>query len=90
MSSVQLYVYDLSQGMARVLSMGMVGKQIDAIWHTSVVVHGREFFFGQGVMDSVPGQTHHGRPVEIVQMGRTELSREIVLEYFQGLGESWT
>ena len=35
---VQLYVYDLSRGLARQLSMGLLGKQIDAIYHTSIVV----------------------------------------------------
>ena len=32
MVSVQLYVYDLSNGMARQLSRQMMGRQIDGIW----------------------------------------------------------
>ena len=39
---VQLYIYDLSRGLARQLSMGLLGKQIDAIYHTSIVVGGKE------------------------------------------------
>jgi hypothetical protein len=31
---VQLAVYDLSQGMARALSQGLLGIQIEGIWHT--------------------------------------------------------
>lgn len=32
-SSVQLYVYDLSNGMARQLSRQLTGRQIDGIWY---------------------------------------------------------
>jgi len=32
-SSVQLYVYDLSNGMARQLSQQLTGRQIDGIWY---------------------------------------------------------
>lgn len=35
---VKLHVYDLSQGMAKSMSMGLVGKQIDGIWHTGIYV----------------------------------------------------
>ena len=31
-SPVQLYVYDLSNGLARQLSSQLVGRQIDGIW----------------------------------------------------------
>lgn len=30
---VRLYVYDLSQGMARQMSMMLTGKQLDGIWY---------------------------------------------------------
>lgn len=35
---VKLYVYDLSNGMARAMSQSLLGTQIDAIYHTSIVV----------------------------------------------------
>ncbi|KAK4688020.1 desumoylating isopeptidase 1, partial [Tremellales sp. Uapishka_1] len=71
MSKVQLYVYDLSKGMAKSLSLALTGKQIDGIWHTSVVVFGREIFFGQGIMEARPGTTHHGPPMQIIECGTT-------------------
>ena len=43
----------------------LLGKQIDGVWHTSVVVGGTEFFFGCGVQRAVPGSTHFGRPLEV-------------------------
>ena len=41
---MQVYLYDLSQGMARALSQQFLGKQIDGIWHTGIVVYGHEYF----------------------------------------------
>lgn len=75
-SPVKLYVYDLSQGMAKQMSMALTGRQIgrsstmptrmtqphtlvidlDGIWHTSVVVYGVEYFYGQGIMTAAPGK----------------------------------
>ncbi|XP_014648742.1 PREDICTED: desumoylating isopeptidase 1 isoform X2 [Ceratotherium simum simum] len=51
---VKLYVYDLSKGLARRLSPIMLGKQLEGIWHTSIVVHKDEFFFGSGGISSCP------------------------------------
>ncbi|KAI9098096.1 PPPDE putative peptidase domain-containing protein [Phlyctochytrium arcticum] len=87
---VQLYVYDLSQGMARMLSQNLVGRQIDGIWHTSVVVFGQEYFFGQGIMQSPPGQTHHGVPLQVIPMGETQIPKDIFLDYLNGMKEHWT
>ena len=40
-NSVVLHLYDLSQGMAKAMSQAIIGKQIDGIWHTGIVVYGR-------------------------------------------------
>lgn len=32
MTPVKLYVYDLSRGLAKQMSMSLTGKQIDGIW----------------------------------------------------------
>lgn len=71
MSSVQLYVYDLSNGMARMMSLPLTGKQIDGIWHTSIVVYGREIYYGQGISECRPGMSHHGRPLQVIDFGKT-------------------
>lgn len=87
---VKLYVYDLSQGMARTMSRSLTGKQIDGIWHTSVVVFGQEFYYGQGIMTSAPGTTQHGRPLEVVDMGETYLPLEVFVEYLESLRSEYT
>ncbi|XP_028934742.1 desumoylating isopeptidase 1 [Ornithorhynchus anatinus] len=86
---VKLYVYDLSKGLARRLSPIMLGKQLEGIWHTSIVVHKDEFFFGSsGISSCPPGGTLLGPPDSVVDVGSTEVTEEIFLEYLSSLGES--
>ncbi|XP_071318642.1 desumoylating isopeptidase 1b isoform X2 [Trachinotus anak] len=86
---VKLYVYDLSRGMARQLSSLMLGKQLDGIWHTAIVVHGKEYFFvGEGINSCSPGGTPLGEPDSIVDLGFTEVPAEIFTEYLTSLAES--
>ncbi|KAJ9309882.1 hypothetical protein DTO217A2_520 [Paecilomyces variotii] len=87
---VELYVYDLSKGLARAYSLALTGVQIDAIYHTSLVFGGVEYFFGHGIQKTVPGTTHHGQPMEVLHMGRTELPGEVIQEYINSLAEVYT
>ncbi|CED82457.1 Uncharacterized conserved protein [Phaffia rhodozyma] len=81
---------DLSNGLARSLSLPLTGKQIDGIWHTSVVVFGQEVYYGQGILKSKPASTHHGAPLKIIPMGETALDEETWEEYLDGLKDHWT
>ncbi|KAF2736017.1 DUF862-domain-containing protein [Polyplosphaeria fusca] len=87
---VQLFVYDLSRGLARAMSHQFLGTQIDAVYHTSLVFDGIEYFFGQGIQTCAAGQTHHGAPMEKIQMGQTDLPMEIILEYMESLREVYS
>lgn len=87
---VELYVYDLSKGLARELSTSLLGIHIDAVYHTSLVFGGIEYFFGAGVQTSYPGSTHHGRPMEVMPLGTTNLPIEIILEYLESLKAVYT
>lgn len=87
---VKLYVYDLSRGMARAMSQSFLGTQIDAIYHTSIVYNGIEYFFGQGIQQSRPGATHHGQPMEVVDLGQTQLPPDVVKEYLQSMASVYT
>nr|XP_020443543.1 desumoylating isopeptidase 1-like [Monopterus albus] len=86
---VKLYIYDISRGMARQLSPLMLGKQLDGIWHTGVVVHGKEHYFvGEGISSCLPGGTLLGEPDSIVDLGFTEVPEDIFMEHLTSLGES--
>ncbi len=62
----------------------------DAVYHTSLVFGGIEYFFGQGVQTCYPGTTHHGAPMETISMGETSLPIEIILEYLDSLKQIYT
>ncbi|XP_066293345.1 uncharacterized protein [Branchiostoma lanceolatum] len=88
-SPVKLYVYDLSQGMARSMSLPLLGRQIDGIWHTAIVVFEEEFFFGGGGIEScAPGGTILGHPGSVHDLGVTQITREIFTDYLSELGSS--
>ena len=87
--SVQLYVYDLTQGLAAELSLPLLGKKIDGVWHTGVVVYGVEFFFGSmGISSCPPGQTILGQPTNIIPLGTTQIPRELFDEFLTEMGQS--
>lgn len=65
---VQLYQYDLSKGGAKWLSPLLVGKRLDGLWHTSLVVYGHEYWYGGAVFQSTPGNTTFGAPSNIIDL----------------------
>ncbi|KAI2082575.1 hypothetical protein LOZ36_005904 [Ophidiomyces ophidiicola] len=87
---VTLYIYDLSNGLARTLSLPISGTQIDAIYHTSLVFGGVEYYFGRGIQQAAPGTTHHGQPMETLSLGRSELPLEVIIEYMDSLSKTYT
>ena len=72
------------------MSLSFLGTHIDAVYHTALVFGGIEYFFGAGVQRTYPGATHHGRPMEIIPLGKTDLPLEIILEYLDSLKEVYT
>jgi hypothetical protein len=67
---VHLHVYDLSQGLARSLSPVLLGRQLDGVWHTAVVVDGAEYYFGMGISKAAAGRTRFGQPDQVRQGDR--------------------
>lgn len=76
--TVVLYRYDLTNGMARQFSQQMLGRFVEAIWHTSIVVYGWEFYFdgGVGIACEEPGSTRFGAPFRTEPLGVTTRSLE--------------
>jgi len=67
-SKVQLYFYDLLNGRAWWMTPVLLGQYLEGIWHTGVVVHGREYWFGGNIFESTPGKTPFGTPTKIVTL----------------------
>ena len=90
---VTLHVYDLSQGMARALSMQFLGIHLDIVPHTGIVVYGKEYFFSGGIQ-SVPAHlfaaTYHTPVHEVVQLGSTEIPKELFEEFLEERSPDFT
>lgn len=84
--TVQVYVYDLSQGLARVYSPMLLGILIDAIYHTSVVIWNKEYYLDQGIkVNSPPGHTKYGTPIEVLEIGTTGVDDELLNDFINEL-----
>lgn len=68
---VYLYMYDLSKGFAQLLSPWVLGDGLHHIWHTGVVVFGKEYFFAKDAVWDHPGKTDFGVPTKEVFIGYT-------------------
>jgi len=67
-ATVSLYKYDLSNGKAWWLSPLLLGQHFEGIWHTGIVVHGKEYWFGGNIFESKPASTPFGEPTQIVEL----------------------
>ncbi len=61
--------------MAKAMSQAILGKQIDGVWHTGVVVYGTEYFYGGGIQSARPGCTVAGTPTRVIDLGATQVEQ---------------
>lgn len=87
---VHLLVYDLTNGMAKDLSLSVLGFQLDAVYHTSIELFGREYVYDGGILDINPGSSHLGRPMQRLRLGRTMLPMEVIREYLTSVRSIYT
>ena len=89
-TKVSINVYDISGGLASQMSQMILGKKIDGIWHTGVIVFGKEYYFGGGICTDPIGQTPYGTPVKSEEVGETEVPEELFQEFLQDLAQKYT
>ncbi|CAF3513086.1 hypothetical protein FGSG_05144 [Fusarium graminearum PH-1] len=87
---VQLFVYDLSRGLARQMSMGILGFQLDAIYHTSIELNGKEYVYDGGIIAIRPGSSHLGQPLQRIPLGKTNLPIDVIEEFLDSLRPIFT
>ncbi|XP_022122046.2 uncharacterized protein LOC110997957 isoform X1 [Pieris rapae] len=86
---VDLYIYDLTNGLASVISPSIVGHKVEGVWHTSIVVYEREYFFGgQGISSCPPGSTSLRAPHQVTTLGNTFVPFPVFNQYIEGLATS--
>ncbi|GFP55494.1 desumoylating isopeptidase 1 [Trichoderma asperellum] len=87
---VHLLVYDLSRGLARQMSLGLLGFQLDAVYHTSIELQGREYVYDGGIISIVPGTSHLGQPLERLHLGKTNLPMDVIGDYLESIRSIFT
>lgn len=85
---VELLVYDLSHGLAKILSPALLGKEIEAVYHTSVRVNKIEYYFGSGIIvqnDGIFASKHGLQPYLTLSMGETEVTTDDITSYLESI-----
>jgi len=82
---IYLYVYDLTQGMAKSLAPMLIGRPLEGVWHSGIVAFGSEYFFGDGICNMPPGTTPFGSPTKKILLGESEINQELFHEYLSDL-----
>ncbi|KAG8761278.1 hypothetical protein FRC14_005565 [Serendipita sp. 396] len=87
-ASVQLWIYDLSWGWAKWFATLLCPRSnIDGIWHTSIVVHDKEIWFGNGITMATPGTCHLGPPHQIMALGTTQIDQSTLEVFLEEIKE---
>ena len=66
---MSLHLYDVSRGLASRFSPILLGRPLDGLWHTNVVVGDREFSYGPPVRSYSTGQSALGAPSKVIPIG---------------------
>ena len=88
-SQVSVNLYDLSNGMAAQMSPMLLGKRIEGIWHTGIVVYGKEYYYGGGICKDPPARTPYGSPLRNIPIGPTEIPVEMFEDFLQGISNKF-
>jgi len=68
----------------------LIGKPIEAIYHSSIVVYGVEYFFGGGICQMPPKKTPYGIPIKEIDYGTTEIPKEIFEDYLKEITDKFS
>lgn len=70
-SEVCLSWYDLTGGWSKYISPLLLWHQEGGIWHTGIVIYGREYYYSGRIFRGRPGATPFGMPTKIQRLGLT-------------------
>ncbi|KAH7647171.1 hypothetical protein FG379_002862 [Cryptosporidium bovis] len=90
---VELQVYDLSAGMASQLSPMLLGRTIEAIYHTGVLVYGYEYFYGGGIVCVKPEEItrlYGMKPIKTLTLGFTNKTQIELNAHLESISTKFT
>lgn len=78
--------------MARILSGDVLGTTLEAVYHTGIVVHGREYWFGRGLQCAPAERTQmqFGTPLRVDSLGTTEVDAALFQDFLRELSPRYT
>lgn len=79
--------------MAKSMSQMFLGKQIDGIWHSGIVVYGFEYFYGGGIQKLPPTEVvshFQMAPTQKIPLGTTQVTQELFEEFLRGVNDRFT
>mmetsp|Transcript_31610 Transcript_31610/g.48344 ORF Transcript_31610/g.48344 Transcript_31610/m.48344 type:complete len:110 (-) Transcript_31610:1628-1957(-) len=76
--------------MAKQMSMSLVGKHFEGIWHTGICAYGKEFYYGGGVSYDRIGMTPFGTPTIKKSLGFTDIPEELFMEFLREARAEWS
>lgn len=88
--TVHLYVYDITNGMAKTMAPMFIGRSLDGVWHTSLVVYGKEFYYSGGICFDAPKTTQFGNPVKEIKLGETEITIDDFQSFIKDIENEFT
>lgn len=68
---VRLHKYDLAQKSVGDQLGVLLGKDLQQLWHTGIVVFDKEYYFAHDAIFDLPGLTGFGEPTEVMVLGHT-------------------
>lgn len=88
-TDVHLRVYDMSNGMAKAFSKQLLGIEVDGVWHTSIEVFDKEYFFHSTLRSENIGACAFGTLTDRIHLGKTDCNKESFQEFFNSCYSAW-
>eukprot|EP01053_Blabericola_migrator_P003957 Blabericola_migrator_1__3956@NODE_21_length_22536_cov_99_458098_g18_i0_p10_GENE_NODE_21_length_22536_cov_99_458098_g18_i0NODE_21_length_22536_cov_99_458098_g18_i0_p10_ORF_typecomplete_len289_score49_29Peptidase_C97/PF05903_14/1_8e27PUB/PF09409_10/2_6PUB/PF09409_10/2_8e02PUB/PF09409_10/1_5e02LRAT/PF04970_13/0_45LRAT/PF04970_13/2_6e03_NODE_21_length_22536_cov_99_458098_g18_i011251991 len=93
MAEVKLKLYDLTKGMASQMSPFLLGKKINGVWHSALLVYEKEIFYGGGIVVMAPDrveEVYDMKPSQALVIGKTKKSLEDIQAYLDSIDMQFT
>ena len=87
---VKYFMYDLSGGIVKGLSRLILSQEIEGIYHTSVYVYGKEYYYQGGIYKSLPRKTSYGKPIKEIRFGNTNKTQAEFEKYLKRISLYFT
>lgn len=87
---VDLRLYDISGGLARTMSQSLLGKFLEGIWHSGIVINDIEYFYGGGICRQPAGAFLSGTPTKTIALGVTYKTQYEFEAFLQEITSKYT